>query len=31
MGAAHTICPYSEDTRGNVGVALFVGDEPVHA
>lgn len=31
MRAAHTICPYSKATRGNLDVAPFVGDEPVHA
>jgi len=29
MRTAHTVCPYSKATRGNVDVALFVGDEPV--
>jgi Ohr subfamily peroxiredoxin len=29
MRSAHTVCPYSRATKGNVDVALFVGDEPV--
>jgi Ohr subfamily peroxiredoxin len=26
---AHTVCPYSKATRGNIPVRLFVGDSPV--
>ncbi|HEX8102471.1 MAG TPA: organic hydroperoxide resistance protein [Solirubrobacteraceae bacterium] len=29
MRTAHTVCPYSKATQGNVDVALFVGDQPV--
>ena len=29
MKTAHTVCPYSRATRGNIEVALFVGEEPV--
>jgi len=29
MKSAHTVCPYSKATQGNIGVALFVGEEPV--
>jgi len=29
MRAAHEICPYSRATRGNLDVALFVGETPV--
>ncbi len=27
MRTAHTVCPYSKATRGNVEVKLFVGDQ----
>ncbi len=27
MRTAHTVCPYSKATRGNIEVKLFVGDE----
>src|SRR3954454_4227526 len=29
MKTAHTVCPYSKATRGNIPVKLFVGDTPV--
>ncbi len=29
MRLAHTVCPYSKATRGNIAVDLFVGEEPV--
>jgi lipoyl-dependent peroxiredoxin len=29
MRTAHSVCPYSKATRGNVEVALFVGEAPV--
>ena len=29
MRTAHTVCPYSKATQGNIDVALFVGDDPV--
>ena len=29
MRTAHTVCPYSKATQGNIGVALFVGETPV--
>jgi osmotically inducible protein OsmC len=29
MKSAHTGCPYSKATRGNIPVKLFVGDTPV--
>ena len=29
MRIAHEICPYSRATRGNIDVALFVGETPV--
>jgi lipoyl-dependent peroxiredoxin len=29
MRTAHKVCPYSKATRGNIGVKLFVGDDPV--
>ena len=29
MHTAHTVCPYSKATRGNIEVRLFVGDTPV--
>ena len=29
MRTAHTVCPYSKATRGNIDVRLFVGDDPV--
>lgn len=29
MRVAHTVCPYSRATRGNIAVALFVGEEAV--
>ncbi len=29
MRTAHSVCPYSRATRGNIDVALFVGDDPV--
>ena len=29
MRAAHEVCPYSRATRGNIDVALFVGETPV--
>lgn len=29
MRTAHSVCPYSKATRGNVEVALFVGEDPV--
>jgi Ohr subfamily peroxiredoxin len=31
MRIAHTVCPYSKATRGNIDVALFVGETPVDA
>ena len=29
MRTAHTVCPYSRAVRGNIDVALFVGEEAV--
>lgn len=29
MKTAHTVCPYSKATRGNIEVRLFLGDAPV--
>ena len=29
LRTAHTVCPYSKATRGNIEVRLFVGDTPV--
>ena len=29
MRTAHTVCPYSRATKGNIEVALFVGDDQV--
>lgn len=29
MRTAHTVCPYSKATQGNIDVALFVGETPV--
>ncbi len=29
MRTAHTVCPYSKATKGNIDVALFVGDDRV--
>lgn len=29
LRTAHSVCPYSKATRGNIEVSLFVGDTPV--
>ncbi len=29
MRTAHTVCPYSRAVKGNIDVALFVGEDPV--
>jgi lipoyl-dependent peroxiredoxin len=29
LRTAHTVCPYSRATRGNIEVRLFLGDDPV--
>lgn len=29
MRTAHSVCPYSKATRGNIEVKLFLGDEPL--
>ena len=29
MKTAHTVCPYSKATRGNIEVKLFLGDNPL--